>query len=83
MHSRAKGTADHYCSWAVFFLTQNLGRAADAKGTMSYRAGVNFRPSVGGRGSLRGDRAWGGVAKGLEHGARAWRGSLRVWGAGA
>ena len=39
---------------------------------MSYKTGGNFRPSVGGRGSLRGDGAWGkggGVAGGLEQGS--------------
>ena len=51
---------------------------------MSYRTeGGNFHPSVGGRGSLRGDRAWGVWLKAWNKGARAWRGSLRVWGAGA
>ena len=28
---------------------------------MSYRTEEDFHPSVGGRGSLRRDRAWGGV----------------------
>ena len=70
-----------YCFWA-----------ADPKGTMSYRTRGNFRPSVGGRGSLRGNGP-GRVAGGLEQGgwglrrvskgpgAGAWRGP-RGWGGG-
>ena len=46
MHGRAKGTADYYWPWAVFFKILNLGRAADPKGMMSYitEGGISIRP---------------------------------------
>ena len=68
MHSRAKGTADHYWPWAVFFEILKFRQGSRPKGdNVLLNRGGNFHPSVGGRGSLRGDGAWReGVAGGLK-----------------
>ena len=50
MHGRAKGTADHYWPWAVFFKILKFRQGSGPKGTMSYRKRENFHPSVGGWG---------------------------------
>ena len=59
MDGRAKGTADHYWPWAVFFKILKFRQGSGPEGDdVLYNTGGNFRPSVGGRGSLRGDGAW-------------------------
>ena len=61
MHGRTKGTADHYWAWAVFFkmLKFRQGSGPEGNDVLEHRGG-NFRTSMGSRGSLRGDGAWGG-----------------------
>ena len=49
----------------ALFSLHNLGRAADPKGTMSFKTEGEFPSVSGGRGSLREEGAWV-VARGLE-----------------
>ena len=55
---QGKGTADHLMPLGDW-LYLVLSRAADLKGTMSYRTeGENFHESVRGKGFLRGQGGW-------------------------
>ena len=73
MHGRAKGTADHYWPWAVFFkilkFRQGSGPERD---DVLYDRGVNFPSIRGGQGLSKGRQGLGErgeVAGGLEQGS--------------
>ena len=78
---QGKGTADHLMPLGDW-LYLVLSRAADLKGTMSYRTeGENFHESVRGKGFLRGQgglEPWRSEALG----GWGWGGGLEPWGDG-
>ena len=60
MHGRAKGTADHYWPWAVFFKLLKFRQGSGPKGdnVLWNRGGISVRPW--GQGLFKGRRGLGG-----------------------
>ena len=62
MYGRAKGTADHYWPWAVFFMILKFKQGSGPKGDdVLWNRGVNFLSLRGGQGLSKRRRglAWG------------------------